>query len=674
MGNNFFNPWSQGFFRCGAATVKVRPADPDFNLEAHLELAHKASDLGVGLTVFPELGLSGYSVQDLVQQKVLLDRCKLNLSRFIEESQNLFGLFFVGLPLIIEDRLYNCAAAIHQGVLLGIIPKTILPNHREFYEKRHFASAQSMTCREITLFGDSIMAGTDILFECDSADGVRIGAEICEDLWAPVSPATLSCMAGATIIGNLSASNTVIGKADYRRLLIKSFSGRNICSYVYSSAGEGESTTDLAWDGHAIIAENAVILKENQRFKSANTLCVADVDVEKLLLERIRTSTFKESAGLCADKHKSFRIKNFSFDCFPEASELLRDIDCLPFVPKNDEQKSKRCEESLEIQTQGLCTRLRQSNINKVIVGVSGGLDSTLALLVANRALRKLGLPQNNLIGVTMPGFATSEQTKNTAHKLMKALGAEAKEIDIIPSCMQMLQDLEHPFAQGERVYDVTFENVQAGERTSHLFRLANSLGALVAGTGDLSELALGWCTYGVGDHMSHYNLNASVPKTLIQHLISWFKSTEDCSDQLKEALEEVLATEISPELIPDNAGNKKLQSTQKTIGPYELHDFFLYYLTRYGFKPSKVAYLCYEAWRQKNSKDAYSLSCIKKWLKVFVTRFFGQSQFKRSCAPDSVKVGSGGSLSPRGDWRAPSDASARLWLEELEAGIPDID
>jgi NAD+ synthase (glutamine-hydrolysing) len=666
----FFSPYTHGFFRCAVATPKVKPAAPDFNLASHLELANKASEKFAGLVVFPELGLSGYSLQDIFHQQTLIEACLENLHRLVEESRSLFPLLLVGLPMIIDDKLFNCAAAVHRGELLGIVPKTWLPNHQEFYEKRHFCSANDLLSDHICFAEKKIPVGTNLIFRCQTIKNAKIAVEICEDLWSPIPPATFACMAGATIIANLSASNIVIGKADYRRLIVKSFSGKNLCSYVYSSAGEGESTTDLAWDGHAIIAENAEIIKENERFNSSGTLCIADVDVQKLIMERLKLSSFKDASSQWRQKTANFRYINFSLPELPHELELERSISRFPFIPHNELQIAQRCQEILNIQVQGLSTRLRSTGIKKMVIGVSGGLDSTLALLVACKAADKLGLPRKNVVAVTMPAFATSDGTRSTALKLMQALNTEAKEIDIIPSCTQMLQDLDHPFASGKRVYDVTFENVQAGERTSHLFRLANSIGGLVVGTGDLSELALGWCTYGVGDQMSHYNVNASVPKTLVQHLIRTLAADEQTSKDLTAALTEVLTGDISPELVPADANTHKLQDTQSFTGPYELQDFNLYYISRYGLSPVKVAYMCLSAWQQAG-EEKYDLASIKKWLKVFLLKFFASSQFKRSCVPDSPKVGSGGSLSPRGDWRAPSDISADLWLEELEKKVP---
>jgi NAD+ synthase (glutamine-hydrolysing) len=670
MTESFYNPYTHGFFRCAAASCEVRIGDPFFNVQSHLEMAEKASKQFAGMVVFPELGLSGYSLQDIFFQKALLRDCQIALEQIIKESSQLFPLLIVGLPVLINDRLFNCAAIVHRGSLLGLVPKTFLPNHFEFYEKRHFSPADQLDANEIVFLGEKVPVGTDLIFKCKEFSAAKIAVEICEDLWAPVSPATSACLAGANLIANLSASNVVIGKADYRRLIIKSFSGKNICGYIYTSAGQGESTTDLAWDGHAIIAENATIIKENERFSPTGNLTIADLDADLLTSERIRYSTFKDAKKTFSPRHKEYRFVNFCLEEIPETIELQRNISTRPYIPKDSSMRNNRCCEIFNMQIQALTTRMQSSGINKLVVGVSGGLDSTLALIVACKAADELELDRKNVIGCTMPGFATSEHTKNCAHNLMKALHVTSLDIDIIPSATQMLRDLKHPFIDGERVYDITFENVQAGERTSHLFRLANQHKAMVVGTGDLSELALGWCTYGVGDHMSHYNVNASIPKTLVQYLIRWAADTSALGDNLSSVLYEILELEITPELVPTESHEDKPQSSQAVIGPYELQDFNLYYISRFGFSPAKVAYLCYNAWKQAE-KPKYDLKQIKKWLEVFVKRFLQTSQFKRSCMPDSPKIGSGGSLSPRGDWRAPSDLTARIWLNEIKTKIP---
>lgn len=670
MNKAFFNPYSHGFFRCATANPAVVLARPSVNADRQLAVAKQCHDEKVGLVVFPELSLSGYSLQDLFQQKCLLDESLNALTKMVDASRDLDPLIITGLPLMIDGRLFNCAAALQKGRLLGIVPKTWLPNHREFYEKRQFSSSLELSQAEVLIGTRSIPVSPALLFCCRELPHVQIGVEICEDLWAPVPPSSFAAMAGATMICNLSASNIVIGKADYRRLLVKATSGRNICAYLYCSAGQGESTTDLAWDGHSIIAENGSIIEESSRFKAEGNLCMGDLDLEKMQLERMRVNSFRDCATQFPEQIGRYRRVEFSLDGFCSADlPIMRRVARFPFVPDHEGERKERCEEVFNIQTQALCTRLDSSGIRKLVIGISGGLDSTLALIVACKACDKLGISRKNIHAVTMPGYATSSGTRDNAIELMHALGVSDSEIDIRPSCLQMLKDIGHPFAAGQKQYDITFENVQAGERTSHLFRLANSCGGIVVGTGDLSELALGWCTYGVGDHMSHYNVNASIPKTLVRFLIAHAAESGSPGDKTSLVLEKILATGISPELIPGDDTNGPAQLTEKSVGPYELQDFNLYYLSRFGFKPSKVAYLSWCAWL---GADKYRFQEIRHWLEIFVRKFFGQSQFKRSCVPDAPKVGSGGSLSPRGDWRAPSDVSADLWLAELADNTPE--
>lgn len=671
MQKSFCNPYSHGFYRCAAGTPAVTLASPMRNASLQIIMAQQCHKQNVGLLVLPELSLSGYSLQDLFQQSAILEECLVALKSLVEASQKLNTVIITGLPLAVENKLFNCAAVIHAGRLLGLVPKTYLPNHREFYEKRHFSCADELICSEISLCGEKIPIGSNLVFCSSDYAQVKFAVEICEDLWAPVSPASFAAMAGASVICNLSASNVVIGKAEYRKLLVKSVSGKNICGYVYASAGNGESTTDLAWDGHAIIAENGTIISENERFNSEGSLLINDIDVDRLSLERIRNNSFKDCAHKFGSILKEFRHIEFSQNFSESEIPLIRQIPKFPFVPDDNDERNERCQEVFNIQVQGLTSRMRAASIKNLVIGVSGGLDSTLALLVCCKAVDKLGLSRRNIIACTMPGFATSDSTRQNAIELIESLGARLMEIDIRPSCLQMLKDLNHPYSRGEKVFDITFENVQAGERTSHLFRLANAENAIVTGTGDLSELALGWCTYGVGDHMSHYNVNASIPKTLVRYLIKSAGHDQSISDKTSEVLHKVLATAISPELIPGDSSTEPAQLTESSIGPYELQDFNLYYLTRFGFKPSKTAYLSYNAWGK--GQQSYSFAEIKKWLALFVTRFFGQTQFKRSCVPDSPKVGSGGSLSPRGDWRAPSDAPAEAWLNELNNNTPDL-
>ncbi|HEX2332686.1 MAG TPA: NAD(+) synthase, partial [Burkholderiales bacterium] len=560
-----------------------------------------------------------------------------------------------GLPVALDGLLYNCAALVCQGRLAGVVPKTYLPNYREFYEGRQFTPGDTARQKEIRLAGQPAPFGTDLLFRFPGLRGFVLHVEICEDLWVPTPPSSFAALAGATVIANLSASNVVIGKEGYRHQLVGNQSARCLAAYLYSAAGFGESTTDLAWDGHALIYENGTLVGESRRFADAPQLAVADIDLERLLADRMRQNTFGAAAVRNSSEVGKFR--NIEVDLQAPGGRLLleRRIERLPYVPSDPRTRDARCEEVYRIQVQGLVTRMRATGTKRLVIGVSGGLDSTQALIVCARAMDELKLPRTHILAYTMPGFATSTRTKSQAWQLMRAVGATAEEIDIRPSCLQMLKDLGHAYARGKKVYDITFENVQAGERTSHLFRLANMHGGMVVGTGDLSELALGWATYGVGDHMSHYNVNASVPKTLIQFLIGWVAESDEFGADVKRALRRVLETEITPELVPGR------QSSEATVGPYELQDFNLYYILRFGYSPAKVAFLAWHAWRAK-----YKLPAIRKWLGVFLKRFF-QNQFKRSAIPNAPKVGSGGSLSPRGDWRAPSDGSPNAWLADLK-------
>ncbi|MDF2440695.1 MAG: hypothetical protein JWN98_1679 [Abditibacteriota bacterium] len=663
----------------------VRVADPTFNAERTLELARQASVQNAAVALFPELGISAYSNEDLFHQDALLDAVEAALKTIVEGSRELSPILLVGAPLRLEGKLFNCGIAVYKGKILGVTPKTYLPNYREFYEKRQFASGRTAVSREVLLLGERVPFGNDLIYEAENYEDFALHVEICEDVWTPIPPSTYASLAGAMVLANLSASNITIGKAQYRRDLCAGQSGKCIAAYLYSAAGPGESTTDVAWDGHALIYENNELLAEAERFPEEEQLIFADLDLERLAQNRMRSGSFHDAVGDHLEKVRAMRRVPFHFEIPQGEIRLQRDVERFPYVPNNPRERDERCYEAYSIQIHGLMKRLQSSGIDKIVIGVSGGLDSTHALIVAARTMDRLGLPRENILAYTMPGFATSDITLQNAHGLMKALGVSAHEIDIKPSCLQMLRDVGHPFIEGEPVYDITFENVQAGERTSHLFRLANFHNGMVLGTGDLSELALGWCTYGVGDHMSHYNVNASVPKTLIQHLIRWVISSKQFEDDTSAILQSILDTEISPELVPNDTGSKDTpgQSTQEKIGPYELQDFNTYYITRYGFRPSKVAFLSHHAWQDKTrgawpegfeeaKRNQYELAIIKKWLGVFLWRFFKISQFKRSCVPNGPKVGSGGSLSPRGDWRAPSDSEATVWLEELKNNVPD--
>lgn len=673
----FASIYRHGYLRAAVCIPAVKVAAPAWNGERTLELARRASDAGAGVALFPELGLTAYSNDDLFFQDALLEGALEALARLVQASRELTPVLLPGLPVRLEDKLFNCAAVVHRGRILGLVPKSYLPNYREFYEKRQFTAGRHATAREVDLLGQRVPFGNDLVFVAANYPGFALHVEICEDVWTPVPPSTLAAMAGATVLANLSASNITVGKDQWRRALCASQSGKCLAAYLYSAAGPGESTTDLAWDGHALIYENNDLLAEAERFSPDEQVITADLDLERLVQDRVRMTSFHDCAQAFRDQVAGIRRVPFDFQVPEGEVPLQRQVERFPFVPADAADRDQRCYEAYNIQVHGLLKRLRSTGIEKIVIGVSGGLDSTHALIVAARTMDRMGLPRRNILAYTMPGFATSERTLRNAHALMQSLGTTAREIDIRPSCLQMLRDLEHPFVHDEPVYDVTFENVQAGERTSHLFRLANHHGGLVLGTGDLSELALGWCTYGVGDHMSHYNVNASVPKTLIQHLIRWVIRSGQFGEAANETLQSILDTEISPELVP----GEQVQSTESRIGPYELQDFNLYFLSRYGFRPSKIAFLSHHAWSDASrgawpedippeKRHQYGLPTIKRWLEVFLRRFL-TSQFKRSCIPNGPKVGSGGSLSPRGDWRAPSDAEPDVWLEELRENVP---
>jgi len=632
--------------------------------------------------VFPELCLSAYAIDDLLFQDAVLDEVAQQIDWLIRASAELFPIFVVGAPLVSQGQLYNCGVVIQRGALLGAVPKVFLPNYREFYERRHFTSGDGVVGRSIAIAGHEAPFGSDLLFTARGEAGFTFHVEICEDLWVPQPPSTFAALAGAEILLNLSASNITIGKAQMRRLLCASQSARCVAAYAYSAAGAGESTTDLAWDGQAGIFECGDDLGETERFSTEPEVAVADVDLGRIRQERMRTNTFGDCVRAAGDTRAPFRTIAFDFEPPGEPLDLHRRVERFPYVPSDPAMLRENCYEAYNIQVHGLAQRIAATGLKKLVIGVSGGLDSTQALIVSARAMDRLGMSRSDILAYTLPGFATSVATKANAWRLMQALGVSGAEIDIRPAARQMLGDIGHASATGEAFYDVTFENVQAGLRTDYLFRLANHNAALVVGTGDLSELGLGWCTYGVGDQMSHYNPNASVAKTLIQHLIRFVAASGELGKETVQALNDVLATEISPELVPPGADGA-IQSTESVVGPYALQDFNLYYATRYGFRPSKIAYLSWNAWHDAgcggwpaNTPDtarrAYALTEIKQWLRVFLYRFFQLSQFKRSALPNGPKISSGGSLSPRGDWRAPSDANAKVWLEELEAGVPD--
>ncbi|EFK05954.1 NAD+ synthase [delta proteobacterium NaphS2] len=681
----FHSIYSHGFIRSAVCVPSLRVADPAYNMACTLRLARRASDHHAALVLFPEMGFSAYTNEDLFHQDALLDAVRINLEEFIEESRDLSPVLLVGAPLRFQGKLFNCALVIYHGEVLGIVPKTYLPNYREYYEKRQFVSARCALESMVRFQGQFVPFGNNLIFEAENLEGFSLHVEICEDMWVPIPPSAYGALAGATVLANMSASNITVGKTDYRRMLCVSQSAKCVSAYLYSAAGYGESTTDLAWDGYAMICENQVLLAETDRFQTEEQIIFADIDLERLQQDRMRTTSFQDSVMEHRERLAAMHRIPFNFNVPLNMLPLERNISRFPFVPDETSARDDRCYEVYNIQVQGLMKRMSAAGVKKVVIGVSGGLDSTQALIVAAKTMDRLGLPRDHILGYTMPGFATSETTRNNAGRLMDALGVTAREIDIRPACQQVFKDIVHPFAEGEKVYDVTFENVQAGQRTAHLFRLANFHNAIVLGTGDLSELALGWSTYGVGDQMSHYNVNGSVPKTLIHHLIRWVANTGQFSKETGAVLTAIAETEISPELVPDDHGDpaKPSQKTESAIGPYELQDFNLYYITRFGFRPSKVAFLSHYAWSDRNrgiwpemlpktQRHEYHIPAIKKWLRIFLHRFFKTSQFKRSALPNGPKVGSGGSLSPRGDWRAPSDSEATVWLEELRRNVPD--
>lgn len=681
---SFHNLYHHNFVRIAIAIPEVRVANPQFHAEQAIEQMQEATERNACLVLFPELNLSSYTCEDLFHQNLLLEQCEMALQTVMEATKTLPIVAVLGLPVRVNHLLFNCAAVISQGTLLGVVPKSYLPNYREFYEVRQFSSGLGKEKELISLCGnDEVPFGPKLLFACKEQALLKFHVEICEDVWVPVPPSTHAALAGATVLLNLSASNITVGKADYRHNLVSNQSARCLAAYAYSAAGTGESTTDLAWDGHAMIYENGQLLSESERFLQHSHLLTADIDLDRLSQERMRQNTYGQSVQHYKDEIAEFTTVPFSVKLPNQARiPLQREYERFPYVPSGESLRDKRCYESYQIQVQGLVKRMKASGIKNAVIGISGGLDSTHALIVTARAFDLLGYPREDILAYTMPGYATSDRTLDQAHRLMKAIRCTAQEIDIRPSCMQMLQDIGHPFAHGEPVYDITFENVQAGERTNHLFRLANANNGLVIGTGDLSELALGWCTYGVGDHMSHYNVNASVPKTLIQYLIRWVADTNALNKRTSKVLREILETEISPELIPgDASGEQPAQKTEDVIGPYELQDFHLYYILRFGYRPEKVAFLAHHAWKDKRRgnwpdipkerRNQYNLTTIKKHLRTFLWRFFQISQFKRSCIPNAPKVGSGGSLSPRGDYRAPSDSDATIWMEALN-NIPE--
>ena len=703
----FRNLHTHGFARVAACTVPVAMADPATNAARIAEQVQALHDDGVDVALFPELSLSGYAIDDLLLQDVLLDAVDAAVVNLARATAKLRPVVVVGAPIRSGARLYNCAVVLHRGEVLGVVPKVNLPNYREFYEKRWFASGDDARGTMLTRAhwpgadedGD-VPFGPDLIFRATDLPDLTIHVEVCEDMWVPIPPSARAALAGAHVLLNLSASPITVARAEDRHLLARSASSRCNAAYLYAAASAGESTTDLSWDGMTMAYEMGDLLGQSARFPEGAASTVVDIDLDRLRQERIRQGSFddnRRSELIGTEDGELFRV--VEFDLQPAGGDLglRRPLDRFPFVPDDEARLALDCYEAYNIQVSGVEQRLRAiaggsagkpldpQRAPKIVIGVSGGLDSTHALIVAAKACDRLGLPRTHILGFTMPGFATSKGTKSNAIKLMESLAITWEELDIRPAAAQMLKDLGHPAGEGAEVYDVTFENVQAGLRTDFLFRAANQRGGIVLGTGDLSELALGWCTYGVGDQMSHYGVNAGVPKTLMQHLIRWVVSSgqleaADAKGGVNDVLTAILTQEISPELIPAKPG-EKMQSTEDSIGPYALHDFTLFHVLRRGYRPSKIAFLALHAWQDESSGEwpagypegdhtAYDLATIKRWEQVFFKRFFA-NQFKRSALPNGPKVVSGGTMSPRGDWRMPSDASAKAWLDELEHNVP---
>ena len=724
----FLSAYDQGFARVAAVTLPVVPVDPAANAAAIIEQARTLAEDGVCLAAFPELCLTGYAIDDLLLSDVLQSDVLAAIETLRAASAGLLPALVVGAPLRLGDRLYNCALVIQGGRVRGVAPKSYLPTYREFYEKRHFApgdalpagvdaielpgvrsgSGSSAESADGVAPSARVPFGANLLFDVDDVPGMTFHVEVCEDMWVPVPPSSVAALAGATVLVNLSGSPITVGRAEDRELLARSSSARGLAAYVYAAAGQGESSTDLAWDGQTLVYENGELLGSTERFPDGPRATVVDVDIEGLRAERLRQGTFTDNARTLSapvagtpaaataftDPAAFRRIRIATADlAVPRADiGLRRRVDRFPFVPDDPARLAQDCYEAYNIQVAALVQRLGAIGNPKIVIGVSGGLDSTHALIVAARAMDRLGRPRSDIHAITMPGFATSAGTRRNAEDLAVGLGCTFEELDIRATATQMLTEMGHPYGEYARsgvlpdgtdergLYDVTFENVQAGLRTDFLFRIANHRGGIVLGTGDLSELALGWCTFGVGDQMAHYGVNAGIPKTLIQHLIRWVVAEELFDDAVGRTLLSILDTEISPELVPAEAGGA-IQSTQARIGPYALQDFTLWHVLRRGSRPSRIAFLAHKAWCDADAGDwpeglppaervSYRLPEIRHWLELFHRRFFA-NQFKRSTLPNGPKVVAGGSLSPRGDWRMPSDAAATAWLAELERNVP---
>ena len=683
--SDFRNLYAQGFARVAACTTPVALADPATNLDRILEQVRACHDDAVAVALFPELSLTGYAIDDLLLQDVLLDAADAAVVELAAATRDLTPLVVVGAPVRHDNRLYNCAVVIHRGAVLGVAPKSHLPTYREFYEARWFAAGHTQRGATLTRphwpgadASGGIPFGPDLLFDVTDVPGLTVHVEVCEDMWVPVPPSHDAALAGASLLLNLSASPITVARAEDRHLLARAASVRCNAAYVYAAAMAGESSTDLSWDGQTMAYELGDLLGESPRFPHTAQRTVVDVDLDRLRQERMRQGTFEDNR-LSAPR-PTFRRVALTLD--PPGGDLgLRCVvDRFPFVPDDEARLELDCYEAYNIQVHALEQRLRAIGNPTICIGVSGGLDSTHALIVAAKAMDRLGRPRSDILAFTMPGFATTEHTKTNATVLSEQLGVTFEEVDIRPMATELLRALGHPAGEGAEVFDVTFENVQAGLRTDFLFRAANQRGGIVLGTGDLSELALGWCTFGVGDQMAHYGVNAGVPKTLMQHLIRWVITSGQFDEAVGATLTSILDTEITPELVPTREGEAS-QSTEAKIGPYALQDFTLFHVLRRGARPSRVAFLAEHAWRDAETgawppgypvgeRPAYDLATIRHWLDVFIRRFFAH-QFKRSTLPNGPKVVPGGTLSPRGDWRMPSDATAAAWLAELELHVP---
>ena len=642
-----------GFLRIGGAMSALRLADVDFNVKSIISTMRKAGEQGVQVLAFPEMTITGYTLGDLVQHQALLAKARKGLEAVLAESAKRDIVVVVGMPLVVEQKLFNCAVVLNSGRILGVIPKTLLPGYREFYEDRWFAPANEAGSTTIELAGQEVPFGTDILFRLRGINSAVIGVEICEDLWVPLAPHEYQALAGATVLINLSASNEVLGKVDWRRIMVSSESGRCIAAYCYVSSGIGESSNDLIYGGHVLIAENGTILRESARLAPEPRLIVADIDLERLEHDRsVMTSFRDQAAGVEACRVVEAEVGDL------HTERLERTLDPHPFVPEESERRAERCREIFSMQVGALAQKLAGAQKGRIVFGVSGGLDSTLSLLVAAKTMDFLKLPRTNIHAFSLPGFGTTQRTKANATRLCRALGVSLGRVSITRSCQSHLKDLEHEGGE-----DVVFENVQARYRTEFLFNKANQLDGIVLGTGDLTEIALGWCTF-AGDHISHYHVSASVPKTLVSFMVRWVADEEMAGTPAQKVLYDILKTPISPELTRPENGEIR-QKSEEIIGPFELADFYLYPFIRFGMRPGRILYLANEVSQQGLFEGKYSLDDLYKWLKSFISRFFA-NQFKRTCLPEGPKVGSV-SLSPRGDWRMPSEAQVQLWLEDLE-------